>query len=211
MQIISDKVWFNVSAVICVCGTNFCTLWGDTRRTINIGTDLVFENDTTEKVFKLNSRVVYGVTGLFKKDETVLTPVASIKNMETASLKDVKNAVLSYLETRKDGEMGLPANFVIGGKDSSGVFCVYEIHFNIETREVEVTARRPTIFKNFATSVLLPHKAAGFLDYYFEQLGNAVNTCRTHKELLQRVSRIAASIADLDDTVNRKITSVTVK
>lgn len=211
MYIINDRTWFNVSAVICVCGTNFCTLWGDTRRTTNVDGKWIIENDKTQKVFKLNDRVVYGVTGVFDRSETLLTPIESIKDIQHAKLTDVRDAIVEYLNTKRDAIVDLPSNFVVGGRDSSGVFCVYEIRFNTSTREVDVTARRPTIFKNFATTIMLPKKAESFLDYYFDQINTAVNSCRTHKELVAKVAKMTASVADLDDTVNRDITVVTVK
>ena len=55
MTILEDGAWLGVSTVIGVCGENFCSLLGDTRRTVNTSGDLYsFHDDNTQKVFKIN-------------------------------------------------------------------------------------------------------------------------------------------------------------
>lgn len=54
-----------MSAVIAVCGTNFCTFAADRRMVIPDENTFLCANDETDKIFKVNDRVLLGMTGIF--------------------------------------------------------------------------------------------------------------------------------------------------
>ena len=97
MYCISNRTWYFMSAVIGVCGLNFCSFIGDRRRVTNGEKTWELIDDNTQKVFKLNNNVLFGMTGLYYTRDNILDPISSIQNLKKASVKSVVDAVISYI------------------------------------------------------------------------------------------------------------------
>ena len=90
-----------MSAIIAVCGNNFCSFIADTRRVVSSGDRFLFGDDDTQKIFKLNSNVLYGMTGLYDTHSSILAAVSAIQDLSHACVDDVKDCVLDYIEAHK--------------------------------------------------------------------------------------------------------------
>lgn len=211
MIIVLGGVWYRVSAVIGICGTNFCTLFGDTRRTVNDGLKYSFVDDETHKVLKINDNTLYGMTGLYDaKNETITSAIDGIPNLATATPRDVLDNVLAYLERYKHKIPKL-RNYIIGGKDSSGRFVMYDVHMNFETFQPVVTSRTPRLnTESFGISCLFPEGVFEDTPKYTKMVSDALLSSKTHGEMMQKISSVIGEIADVDDTVSHTIEAVSV-
>lgn len=209
MTILEDGVWLGVSTVIGVCGENFCSLLGDTRRTVNTSGDLYsFHDDNTTKVFKINKNLVYGVTGLIAKTETLLTPLSTIKDLSKATIDDAYNAVLADFEAKKY-TMPKARNYIIGGRDLLGHFTLIYIHCNFDSYKPETRVFKPSA-NQFGVACALPERLHDKVDEYIDMVEAALLSCHTHGEMLNKVAGIIGKIADIDDTVNHDIQAVNI-
>lgn len=209
MTILENGAWLGVSAVIGICGANFCSLLGDTRRTTNKNNTIyAFHDDQTQKVFKLNDRLLYSLTGQIRNTETLLTPLSSIEDLSKATLDDVYNAVLADFEDKKY-TMPYSRNYVIGGRDLLGKFTMIYIHCNFETFKPEIQVYKPNDGQ-FAVVCALPPRLHDEVDNYIGMVGKAISGCRTHQEMLGKAATVIGKIADIDDTVNHNVQVVSV-
>lgn len=187
-----------MSMVIAVCGTNFCTMAADSRR-VDMS-DLSILDEDTRKIFKLNSRVLLGVTGLFPQGEQLLDALAGVADVEHASGKIVKNAIVDYLKKRT---LTMRRNYIVGCKLKDGTFMLYEIAVDPETRKVTVTERAPTKTQNFAVSLAAPPQINGADIIASVQRG--VLACKTHADLEVGLRALVRKAATMDDTVNDSV------
>ena len=219
LAMIKDGVWSGLSAVIGICSDNFCSLLADTRRVVSsgsaVGSWLAYADDDTQKIFKLNQSVLYGMTGLYRTSQSILDAVASITDMNRASVDDVRDAVLSYLEENKK-EMPPKRDYLVGGKMPDGSFRIYEIHMNFETYTPEVTVRAPLSRvmtggkTTFGISCCLPIKAAEHRQFYLNKIEEAIHSSRTHREMLQKAAAVIGLISKCDDSVGQDVTALNV-
>lgn len=209
MTILEDGVWLGVSAVIGVCGENFCSFLGDTRRTENTSGNLyAFHDDETQKVFKLNNNLLYSITGLIDKNETLLTPLSAIRDLSQATIDDVCQSVLNDFESKKY-TMPKARNYIIGGRDLLGKFTIVYIHCNFETFKPDVQVYKPQNGQ-FAVVCALPPRLHDQVDKYINMVDKIINSCKTHSEMISKTATIIGKIADVDDTVNHTVQTVSI-
>lgn len=208
--IINSEVIRYMSTIIGVCGINFCTLAADTRKVKPQDNCWLVVNDCTEKIFKINNRVLFGAAGLFDYDETLTAPFDVYQNKNAVTLEMACEAVLDYMEKYKFKISKYSArNYILAGKDNKDEFCIYEIHHNPSTGKPETTLRKPQPpASNFAVTLALPffHNA----QRYLEEVNKLVLSCGTHTSLVDGLGEIIKSIADNDITVGREIMAVSV-
>lgn len=187
-----------MSMVIAVCGTNFCTMAADSRR-VDMS-DLSVLDEGTRKIFKLNPHVLLGVTGSFSQDEQLLDTVAGVADIEHASGKIVKNAIVAYLKKRA---LTIQRNYIVGCKLKDGTFMLYEIVVSPEAGKVAVTERSPTKTQNFAMSLAAPPQIDGADILSSAQRG--ILTCKTHTDLEICLRALVRKAATMDNTVNDSV------
>ena len=213
MYTISDGVINYMSAVIGVCGTNFCTLCSDSRKVVNKGGKFVVDSDTTQKVFKINDRVLLGATGLFDIGELSYAPLKVYQDPSVITLRMAYKAVLDYIERHKRSHMmlGRARNYLVAGKDNHGQFCIYEVHFNPMTEKTETVLRKPKPPQfNFAVSCSLPFSLTDDTQECIDAVAYVLNHSRTHGEMVSGVGNIICKISETDETVGGEIQSVSV-
>ena len=66
----TEKV-LSTSAVILICGFDFCAIAGDTRLTMYDRGMQSIKSNKFHKVFKLNNNILYGVTGYFDEEDGI--------------------------------------------------------------------------------------------------------------------------------------------
>ena len=115
--IMSDGVLQGMSVVICVCGPDFCTFYADGRKVVHDSSApsgiRIVGDDHFPKVFKLNPRVLYGAAGWFDMDTDLRDPVQSIPDIQNASVRVVKQAVVNDLKKEKSCLRILPHSFLV--------------------------------------------------------------------------------------------------
>lgn len=197
-----------MSAIIGVCGSNFCSLIADTRRTTNYDGVYVPTDDSTQKIFRMNDNLIFGATGYYNFGEAILAP---FDGLDTSKMnKDTAlQSILDYLEQKKF-IIPMMRNYIIGYKDASGTFGLCDIHMNFETYKPEVTEKRIHHGNDFAISCLLPPKVSLKQTYYLDLVGQAVKLSKTNDELYQYVAAIIRDIADIDDSVGKTVRVVSI-
>ena len=209
MITISEKVVNYMSAIVAVCGTNFCSFVADTRKTVNSGNGWAVENDHTDKIFKLNDHILFGATGIYQKKETILSALKCIDSAK-ATINDVITACLQHLEFIRFDPL-VVRNYLVGGKMPDGKFSIYEISLNPATRNVELSARTPIPpASNFAISYCFPPKIANRKNDYVSFIERAIMTSRSHKEMLSKIAEIIGSISSVDNTVGQNISALSI-
>ena len=211
MIIVPERIWYHVSAIIGVCGVNFCSFLADTRRTYNSHFCYKINDETTSKILKLNDRVLYGMTGLYDTEkETITSAIDEMGELVSATPEDVLASVLSYLDKHKY-EIPRMRNYLVGGKEKSGKFVMFEVHMNFDTYKPEVTKRAPVADQsNYGVSLLLPPKAIQYAEAIMAEVERAITSSTKHDEMLQKAATVIGHIADIDETVNKTIEAVSV-
>lgn len=89
-----------MSAIIGICGTNFCSFIANKRMVTNkfhSPNQMVVENEDFQKIFKINENMLFGCTGYFNKYESLFDPLRLI-GLNTVNLESIRNACVTYLE-----------------------------------------------------------------------------------------------------------------
>ena len=203
-----------MSAIIAICGSNFCSFIADTRRVVSSGDRFVFADDSTQKIFKLNDHVLYGMTGLYDVHSSVLDAVSAMQDLSCACVDEVKECVLHYIEAHQHGI--IKRNYLVGGKMPDGTFRVYEIRFDPKTKRADVEVRAPlsNVLANgkstFGISLCLPDKAAGHKNFYMSKVEDAILSSHTHSEMLQKAAGVIGLISKVDDSVGQNVMALSV-
>lgn len=210
MRILNTGELKSMSAIIGVCGTNFCSFIADGRMVRNSKDGVTPVSDNIQKIFKINDRVLFGATGWFEQHEEITSPLDVYPNKSVITLRMAYKAVLEYIEQHKYA-MPQTRNYLVGGKDNKGQFCIYEVHVNFETFKAETALRAPVPPEyNFAISCALPPKLASRVDEFTSMVGSCIRSCSYHQDMLQKVAGVIRKISEMDDTVGTNIMTLSV-
>lgn len=213
--IMGDGVLQGMSVVIGVCGPDFCTFYADGRKIVNDNAApngiRIVGDDRFQKVFKLNPRVLYGAAGWFDMDTDLRDPVQSIPDIQNASVRVVKQAVVNYLKKEKSSSRILPHSFLVGGKNRDGSFSMFEITLNRKNDHVSVTDRSPSPPRNnFGLSMMLPINDQQVAQRTVSRIGELILQSKSLDELDHNMSAIIYSISQMDETVGPSALKVSV-
>lgn len=197
-----------MSAVIGVCSTNFCLFAADTRMVSERGDSLVFDNDSTEKIFKLNQNVLYGATGLFSASEKLLDPLAIFPAPDVVTISNAQNATLDYM--RHHISKLSVRNYLIGGKEDSGEFSIRYLHYNKETRNIDIQVFKPTPSYAYAFVCALPASLNAESMQYQNLVGQLINRCTSITTLVEGLAQIIRDISDKDVSVGKEVIALLV-
>lgn len=198
-----------MSAIIGVCGENFCTFFADSRKIESVGSEFQVANDNTKKIFKFNKKVLFGATGLFRKDEEMLSPFKGI-NRKKMTADDVLRATQLYANKLVNNSESplLARNYLIGGK-FSGRFCVHEVHINPETREVALSLKQP-VHNEFGISVCLPRGLSSQVNRWTSRVEACIKSSRTHDEMVKKVKSVINEMAKVDTSVGGEVYALSI-
>lgn len=200
-----------MSMVVGVCSTNFCSLIADGRRvTVDGSGNMKIAEEKFQKIFKVNDRVMLGATGWFQSGENLLSPIKDYCDPSAITMRMAKKAVLEYIE-RNQARITTTRNYILGGKDNKGRYCLYEIHVDGDTHSVEVEERIPSPPYNFGVSCALPQKLAERKQEFLDLIGSCITSCKTHEEMKEKLAAVIREVSDLDDTVGKEIACLTVQ
>lgn len=186
-----------MSAVIAVCGTNFCTFAADRRMVLPGEKGFIRANDETEKIFKVNDHVLLGMTGFFWRWEHLTDPLYKHSNLSGMSVSQVKDAEVSYLSEPRELPFQ-PRNYLIGGQES-GTFVIYEVHYD---GGIHIHKRSPVppMF-NFAMSVSLPRTSENLAPQVQVMVAAGLQKCSAHRELPPILRQSLMWLAERDNTI----------
>lgn len=204
-DIINDGVLNCMSVIIGICGVNFCTFWSDMRR-VCYRQDMSFEvmNDSTQKIFKLNDRVLFGAAGIFIGDEDIEAPTRTIQNIERASVKIVKTAAVDFLKKQNKlyGNLTM-RNYMVGGKQRDGTFVIYNIHWNPDAQKVEVSEYMPhPPASTFTLTMALPNCDPHYMSMCENAASDCIRISATDRQLDANISDLIRKISETDRTVS---------
>ena len=207
--IINDGVIYHMSTVIAVCGVNFCAFISDSRKVLNSGNSWKVDSDSEQKIFRINKNLVFGATGLFAMSERILDPFNKFSDMEALMIDDAKDAVLEYIDQNKYTITGCQMrNYLLGGKNHNGQFCIYEIHYNPSMMDTDVVQRIPEFAGQYAVSLALPRKLCGKESEYMAKVSDVISSMKTSNELFVGITKIINGIAEVDETVGGDVNAV---
>lgn len=214
--IMNDGVLQGMSVVIGVCGLDFCTFYADGRKVVNGNSApngiRVVGDDRFQKVFKLNPRVLYGAAGWFDADADLLEPVQSIQDIQSASVRVVKQAIVDYLKKEKSSERILPHSFLVGGKNRDGSFSMFEITLDRQNARVSVMSRSPSPRRSsFGLSMMLPIQDPQVAQRCIARTGELIQQSKSLDELNHNMSAVIYSISQMDETVGPSALVVSVR
>lgn len=120
--IIDIARWTKLSAVVMVCGTNFCTFVSDGRcvKFDKNGKIIGIRADDFQKIFKLNEKLIYGTSGQFNLDGDILAPFDEYPDKSVLTMNMAIKCIERHLERCNYG-IG-DRTFLLGGKNNKGQF-----------------------------------------------------------------------------------------
>lgn len=210
--IIDNGVIQYMSTVIGVCGTNFCTFCADSRRVAYKSGDIEIVDNSTQKIFKLNDRVLFGAMGIITASENYLDPFNVYPDKSIITVRMAYRAVVDYINRNMNSISGCKyRNYFVGGKDNKGNFCIYEIHLKAEAKEIETTLRmpKPPVY-NFSVSCGVPFSLQAQKQNFIDIIGNTIASSTTHADMLSGIRNIINKIAKMDITVGGEMQTFSV-
>lgn len=195
-----------MSAVILICGSNFCSVAGDTRLTeYKDGCPFTVSNKF-HKVIQLNKNVIYGVTGYF--DDT--DGIDPFKN-EYITDKNyyIENAILEVQKFRKRCEKLPQQTFLLAGKGRNGTFAAGVLSFKDGERECKPDLAVPQsgqYWLRFSVPCSATNEVGKIVQSKIENTMPfpSLNVLASHmKNAIKEISKI-------DNTVNSKVEVLTI-
>lgn len=213
--IMGNGVLQGTSVVIGICGTNFCTFWADGRKIVDDdsadGGFRIEGDDHFQKIFKLNSRVLFGAAGWFSANSDLTDAVKEIPDIEHASVRMVRNAVVNYIRHLPMRHRVLASGYLVGGKHHDGTFSIYEISWNQEKDRVQIIERRPAPpATNYGISLMLPFGEPELVQKVVAATGSQLSKSRDHSDLIHKINEVVYTISTIDESVGPEAMSLSV-
>ncbi len=125
--IISFEGWYPMSIVASVCGVNFTMMAAD-RRLVSLdqrGYIKRVQSDDFHKIFRLNERMLFAVTGQIAPGEGLLDPFKSLCHPETMTMRMAAKALERYVAENISPTQKYTRQYILSGRDNKGRFCTY--------------------------------------------------------------------------------------
>ena len=193
-----------MSAIIAICGMNYCAFVADLRITLyDKNSNPIGAVDNKEKIFKINDNVLYGATGMFDFGETFSSPLEMFANFNgltvTAVCSAVKEYMLGNLEVLKRNQK---RTYLIGGKNSSGKFILRVLKYDAVNNRI--LQENYSSEDGIAICMALPSQAELQEERFRRMAREAVLDSKTELELVNNTARVIREIAHVDPTVSEK-------
>ena len=194
-----------MSVLIGVCGEEYCLLFGDTRRVRYEGEQVRVIDDQSQNIFRVNDRVLFGMTGLAAGTEALFAPLRGFQDKGAITLRLAARAAGDYLR-RSMGALQGPACCLAAGSDNKGRFRVCEITCDPAGGQIETAERRPEPPGSpWGMSCILPPGLAGEREHYLEQLERIARKAGSPEELAEQVCNLIRRMAKRDPAVGRAV------
>lgn len=194
-----------MSILIGICAERCCLLFGDTRRVDYDGDRKKVLDDETQRIFKVNERVLFGMIGSAGGMEALFAPLRGFQDKDAITMRLAVRATEGYLK-RNLSALGGPRGYLVIGSDNRGRFCSHELRADPETGEVETTVRRPELpDEPCSVACMLPPDLAGDRERILDRIGRAARDGGDPEELAQRVCRLIREISKKETSVGKNI------
>ncbi len=196
----------NMSAIIGVCGVEFCAFIADMRVvTIDENDNEKFANDNTQKIFKLNDNVLFGATGRFNRSEDFFSPLKCFSTFNGLTITAVCTAVKEYMS----GNMGIlkrnkARTYLIGGKGSSGTYTLRVIKYDATNNKIVDEDYTPPSAVTTSYALALPTQAKLQEPRFTLMMGEVIRNATTVQEVADGAKLVIREIAKVDSTVSEK-------
>ena len=205
MYIIEPERVMYMSTIIGVCGKNICFLMSDSRK---IGWkrsgEVYVQNDNTQKIFRLNDKVVYGAAGEFRDYETLTEPLDRAGRKEMMSYEDAVQAIFDYEKVLKQRQHSAARHYIVGGKRTDGSYAMQQITWDGSTFEYKTKVYEPCD-KSVAVLIALPPALSKESQVYLKKVENAVLTAKDRGETFQKLAGVIQELAEKDISVGGDI------
>lgn len=190
-----------MSAIIGICGNNFCSFAADGRLS-KLDENFQFAGvikDDFKKIKKLNDRLIYGAAGFLGRKDGLLDPFKNLYTRKTLTMAAAKQMVTEYMVNNSSRSPLRTA--LLGGKDEVGHFCIYTFKMTVGQTEPDVTLYKPEPpEKNFAMAYAIPHRclevASAATAEYFD-----MSRMTSHSDLLSRMDYFIHCLAQVDQSI----------
>ncbi len=201
-----------MSAIIAICGKDFCTFVADLRLvSIDENGNTKFNNDNTEKIFKLNNQLVYGATGVFNNSETFFSPLKLFKDYSYLTVNSVCCAVKEYMFSNLTMlKRNKARTYLIGGKDNNGKFTLRVIKYDAPLNKIIEEDYTPPE-NGVAFCLSLPTQAKLYEEQYKLMVEKAIVDSSKDIDLVKNTASIIREIAHVDSTVSEKAMALIVR
>lgn len=190
-----------MSTIIGLCGTNYCLLASDTRKVKpDENGNWVVDNDTTEKVFKLNGNVLFGATGKFWALENIDEPLRNYQDMSKLSLPKAVALVEKYIVDNIGKIISYHRQYIVAGREFDGAFCIVAIRLNEQEHRIDRVVYRAPIQNSHASVIALPDSLSdnASAEKFKKFLSDGMVTCETLDDVYRHVADTIFKIADAD-------------
>lgn len=192
-----------MSVLIGICGEEYCLLFGDTRRVRYEGEQVRVTDDRSQNIFRVNDRVLFGMTGLSAGTEALFAPLRGFRDKGAITLRLAVRVAGDYLR-RSMGALPGPACCLAVGIDNKGRFCACEI--TGDGGQVETAERRPELPESpWGIACILPPGLAGERAHYLEQIESIAQKAGSPEELAEQVCSLIRRMAKRDSAVGKAI------
>ena len=201
-----------MSAIIAVCGKTFCAFVADLRLvSIDENGDIRFNNDNTEKIFKLNNQLVYGATGIFNSNETFFTPLDFFEDYTYLTVNPICAAINEYMFSNLSMlKRNKARTYLIGGKDNNGEFTLHAIKYDATTNTIINEDYTPSE-DGITFCLSLPSQAILYEENYKSMVKKAIINSSTDLDLVKNTSSVIKEIAKMDSTVSEKSMAIVIR
>lgn len=192
--------------LIGVCSKHGVILCGDSRMVTFID-DSVANIDDCRKIFKVNDRLIYGVSGMFPVDAKLVDPLVG-KNCERLSLNAAMKAVEDYLLEQKAISEIHECSYVLAGEDRGGRPCIVSVRYD-EADDTIYTDRQFCMNKDVLWLSLPP--AASQNEEYWRKRLTDILSADDGLSTEMKVKTFVAELADVSDFVGGDIRCRTIR
>ena len=194
-----------MSVLIGICGEAFCLLFGDTRRVRYEGDRVKVTDDQSQNIFRVNERVLFGMTGQLEGTDALFAPLRGFPEKEAITLRLAVRASRDYLQ-RSLGTLPGPMCCVAVGSDNKGRFCACEISGDPAAGQVETIERRPELPGSpWGITCILPPGLSKEREHYLEQIKACADRAGSAEELAEQVCGLIRGMAKRDPAVGKAI------
>lgn len=193
-----------MSAIVGICGVNFCTFVSDGRLS-KLNENFKFDGvqkDDFQKIKKVNDKIIYGAAGFLGRKDGILDPFKSLYTKKNLTMSAARDLVFKYMTENKSQSPLRTA--MLGGKTENGKFCIYLFRMSAIDEEptVELFQPEPPV-KNFAAAFTVPMccrvPANNLIGSKFD-----MSKVSTHSELLTKMDEFVSELSKIDQSIGGK-------
>jgi len=197
-----------LSIVIGICANNYCTFLADQRRVSFVGINEPnnVEDEKFEKIFKIGNNLLLGATGIYASDERLTDAIGDATDIDSAF-----DNIISYLVfAQQRGRLFANRIYLLGGKNRDGENSLYTIKYNSNEHKIDTQKQSIPVGINATTfQCALPNVAAMNSEKYNNDITECIKIAKTHQEMIIRIKSVIEDVAEVDDTVNKNISVLT--